>query len=264
MRELPRETPSRDQLLRKRDAFFRRQTNVRELLRAFDRVPGLLYIVKDADCRAVAVSPASVPRMGGNTEDDVVGFTPHQYLPADIAEKYLADDRRVLLTGEPMINTVEVWINEQRLRDWIVTDKYPIRDQAGKVVGLIGTMQSFQDRRRQLAHLGPVGEAADFIQSRLGTALSLGEIAEAVGYSERHLERLFRSVFGMSVWRFVVLSRIHEASKALTQSDAPITQIALTYQFTDASAFSRTFRAVTGLSPKQYRDRHLVSKLPPR
>ena len=140
----------------------------------------------------MAVSPASVPRMGGRTEDDVIGLTPHEYLPADIADKYLADDRRVLRTGEPLVNVVEVWINEQRLRDWIVTDKYPLRDRTGAVVGLIGTLQSFQDRRRQLAHLGPVGEAADYIEKRLDVPLRLGEVADAVGYSERHLERLFR------------------------------------------------------------------------
>jgi transcriptional regulator GlxA family with amidase domain len=92
--------------------------------------------------------------------------------------------------------------------------------------------------------------------------LQLGEVADAVGYSERHLERLFRKVFGMSVWRFVVQSRIHEASKALTQTDRSITQIALTYGFCDASAFSRAFRSTTGLSPKQYRNRHLSAALP--
>jgi AraC-like DNA-binding protein len=222
----------------------------------------MLYIVKDTASRAVAVSPASVPRMGGKTEDDIVGFTPHEYLPADIADKCLGDDQRVFRTGQPMVNTVEVWMNEQRLRDWIVTDKYPIRDHTGTVVGLIGTMQSFQDRRRQLAHLGPVGEAADFIQKRLESPLQLSEVADAVGYSERHLERLFRKVFGMSVWRFVVQSRVHEASRALTQSDRSITQIALTYGFCDASAFSRAFRSATGLSPKQYRNRHLSASLP--
>jgi transcriptional regulator GlxA family with amidase domain len=158
---------------------------------------------------------------------------------------------------------VEVWFNEQRLRDWIVTDKYPIRDPGGAVVGLIGTLQSFQDRRRQLAHLGPVGEAAEYIQKRLDEPLCLGEVAEAVGYSERHLERLFRQVFGMTVWRFVVQSRVHAAAQALTQSDRSITQIAMAYGFCDASAFSRTFRAATGATPKQYRDRHLTAALPP-
>lgn len=239
-----------------RDAFFGRVAGVRDLLRPFDRAPGLLYIVKDADSRTMAVSPASVARMGGKTEDDVIGFTPHDYLPPDIADKYLADDRRVLRTGRPMVGAVEVWVNEQKLRDWIVTDKYPIRDAGGTVIGLIGTLQSFQDRRRQLAHLGPVGEAADFIQTRLGEPLRLGDVAGAVGYSERHLERLFRQVFGMSVWRFVVQSRVHAASRALAGSDRPVTGIALDCGFCDASALTRAFKASTGVTPTEYRNRH--------
>ena len=87
-------------------------------------------------------------------------------------------------------------------------------------------------------------------------------MAEAVGYSERHLERLFRQVFGMTVWRFVVQSRVHAAAQALTQSDRPITQIAMEFGFCDASAFSRTFRAATGATPKEYRDRHTTVALP--
>ena len=258
MRERTMGGPTADRVLARRDAFFRRLALGRDLLRPFDRVPGLLYIVKDADSRTVAVSPASVPRMGGRTEADVLGLTPHEYLPADIAVKYLEDDRRVLQSGEPLVNVVEVWINEQGLRDWIVTDKYPLRDRAGAVVGLVGTLQSFQDRRRQLAHLGPVGAAADYIEARLDSPLSLGEVAAAVGYSDRHLERLFRQVFGMSVWQFVVRSRVHAASRALTQSDRSITQIALAYGFCDASAFGRAFRASTGQSPREYRRRHLA------
>ncbi len=242
--------------LRARDRFFHRAAHVRDLLRPFDRVPGLLYFVKDADSRTMAVSPASVQRMGGKTEDDVIGLAPHDYLPADLADKYLADDRRVLRTGMPMVNVVEVWVNEHKLRDWIVTDKYPIRDTGGRVIGVIGTLQSFQDRRRQLAHLGPVGDAAEFIQERLGDELRLADVAEAVGYSERHLERLFRQVFGMSVWRFVLQSRVHAAARALAQTAKPITRIAVEFGFADGSAFSRTFKASTGVTPREYRERH--------
>jgi AraC-like DNA-binding protein len=247
---------ARTRSLRRRDAFFRKAAHARDLLRPFDRVPGVLYFVKDADSRTMAVSPASVIRMGGKTEDDVVGFSPHDYLPADIADKYLADDKRVIRTGRPMVNVVEVWVNEQKLRDWIVTDKYPIRDNSGEVIGLIGTLQSFQDRRRQLAHLGTAGDAAEFIQRRLGEPIRLADVAAAVGYSERHLERLFRQVFGLSVWRFVLQSRVHAAAQALTHSDRRVTQIAMEFGFCDASAFGRAFKASTGATPKEYRERH--------
>jgi AraC-like DNA-binding protein len=244
--------------LRRRDAFFRRLADPRGLLRAFDRLPGVLYLVKDADCRVMAVSPASVRRMGGATEDDVVGLLPHDYLPADLADDYLLDDRRVLATGLPLINHVEAWCNEQRLRDWIVTDKHPLFDRGGTAVGLVATFTSFEGRRRELAPLGPVGAAADYVRDHLAEPLRLADIADAVGYSERQLERLFRRVFGMTVRRFVILSRVQAAAHELTATDRSLTGIAARCGYGDPSAFSHAFRAEMGVSPREYRNRHLA------
>lgn len=239
--------------LRQRDAFFRRAVNLSDVLRPFDRLPGVLYFVKDADSRMMAVSPASVPRMGGKTEADVIGLAPHDYLPPDLADKYRADDERVLATGEPLLNLVEAWFNEHRLRDWAVTDKYPVRDGDGRVIGIVGTVRTLADRRRELAHLGPVGAAADYIRTRLGEPLRLPDIASAVGYSERQLERLFRQAFGMTVRRFVIVSRVQAAAQELTRTDRSVTAIGMEYGFCDPSAFTHTFRAVTGRTPSDYR-----------
>ncbi|QEL13239.1 AraC family transcriptional regulator [Limnoglobus roseus] len=245
-----------------REAFFRLRADVRDLLRPFDRVVGLHYFVKDVDSRMVVVSPGSIQRMGGRTEDDVIGLQPHDYLPCDLADKYLADDRRVFQTGQPLVNMIEVGIDEQRLRDWLVTDKYPLHDQQGRVIGLVGTLQSFQARRQHLVQLEPVATAADYIRDRLGEPLRLSDIAAAVGYSERQLERLFHKVFGMTVRRFVIESRVHAAARELTHSNRSVTAIAMQFGFCDSCAFSHTFRKATGLSPKEYRNRHVKMYTP--
>src|SRR5262245_14628842 len=93
--------------IRDRDAFFSSLPHARMLLQPFNRVPGVLYFVKDRESRIMAVSPASVPRMGGKTEDDVIGMAPEEYLPNDLAEKYRADDERVMSSGLPLVNVVE-------------------------------------------------------------------------------------------------------------------------------------------------------------
>lgn len=244
--------------LRRRDAFFDRLADPRALLRPFDRLPGVLYLMKDADSRTMAVSPASVPRMGGVTEADVIGTTPHDYLPADLADAYRADDRRVMATGVPLVNHVEAWFNDQRLRDWVVTDKHPLMDRRGRAVGVLAVLTSFEGRRRELAPLGPVGAAADYVRDRLGEPLRLADIASAVGYSERHLERLFRRVFGMTVRRFVIRSRVQAAAHELTTTDRSVTAVGMRCGFGDPSAFSHSFRAETGLTPRAYRAKHLA------
>jgi len=94
---------------------------------------------------------------------------------------------------------VEMWFNPQGRRDWIATNKYPLRDGDGKVVGVIAILQNLDIREKRYAHLGPVGDAADHIRSHLSEPLMVGDIARRAGYSERQLQRNFRKVFGQTI-----------------------------------------------------------------
>jgi AraC-like DNA-binding protein len=249
--------------LQLRDEFFRHTLEPRQLLQPLAHIPGvLMYFVKDAESRLMAISPESVKRMGLQSEEEILGKKPHEFLPADLANKYLADDQWVVRHGKPLLNIVEVWFNEQRIRDWSVTNKYPLRNAGGQVVGLVGTVQSFEARRQLLAHLGPVGQAADFIREHLGERMLLAEIARHAGFSERQLQRLFRRVFGMTIQQFIIRSRIHAAIHELTHSERSIAEIAISLGFSDQSAFSNRFREATGTPPRSYRDRHVARFTP--
>lgn len=246
------------QRLRLRDEFFQHTVDPRHLLEPFNHIPGLLYFVKDAESRLMAISHESVVRMGFASDSEIIGRTVREYLPGDLSGKFLKDDQRVVREGKPLRNLVEMWYNAEGQRDWIVTDKYPLRDGQGRVVGLVGTIQSFEARRQMLAHLGPVGKAADYIRDHLGEPMMIGDIAKAAGFSERQLQRLFRRVFGMTIQQFIIQSRVHAAVHELTHSDQPIAEIAAQLGFNDQSAFTNKFRAVTGLPPRRYRERYLA------
>jgi transcriptional regulator GlxA family with amidase domain len=126
----------------------------------------------------------------------------------------------------------------------------------------MGTMQSLEGRVRALPHLGEVGRAADFIRANLGERLRLKDVAAHVGLSERHLQRLFHKLVGMSIQRFVIHSRVHAAAHALTQGDSTMAGIALSLGFSDQSAFTNTFKKLTGMPPREYRKRYQKA-LPP-
>ena len=241
-----------------RDNFFRHRVDPAELLQPFAHLPGILYFVKDSQSRLMAISRESVERMGFPSVEELIGRTVHEYLPPELADKYLADDQWVVRHGKPLRNLVEMWFNEQGFRDWIITDKYPLRDARGNVVGLIGTIQTFEARRKVLAHLGPVGKAADFIRDHLGTPMMLAEIARHAGFSERQLQRLFRQAFGMTMQQFIIRSRIQAAIHELTHSQRSISEIALMFGFSDQSAFTNQFRAVAGIPPRLYRQRYVA------
>ena len=243
---------------RLRDNFFRRQIDPEQLLQPFAHLPGVLYFVKDAQSRLMAISRESAVRMGFRTEDEIIGRTVHDYLPPELADKYLADDQWVVRHGKPLRNIVEMWFNEQGFRDWIITDKFPLRDARGQVVGLIGTIQTFEARRKMLAHLSPVGKAVDYIGEQLGEPVMLSAIARHAGLSQRQLQRLFRRAFGLTMQQFIIQSRIQAAIHELTHSDRSISQIAIMFGFSDQSAFTNKCRDITGLPPRCYRERYLT------
>ena len=97
--------------------------------------------------------------------------------------------------------------------------------------------------------------AADYIRENLGRRMPLREIAAHVGISERNLQRLFRKAIGMSIQQFIIHSRVHTAAHHLTRTRRPLAEIALDCGFSDQSAFTNTFRRITGLAPREYRKR---------
>lgn len=252
------QNPARNLSLNKRLALrdvFLRRVPLREVLRPFDTVQGVFYIVKDTKSRVMAISPESVKRMGYESEEEVIGKMPSEYLPKELAEKFRDDDASVVELGEPRLNMVEIWFNPQGRRDWILTSKYPLRDTRGRIIGVIGILQNLDFRQRHFADLGPVGKAVHYIDAHLGDTLMISEVAQHAGLSERQLQRLFRRILGQTVQQFIIATRIHTAGHELLHSERSINEIALRMGFHDQSAFSNAFRGVTGLSPRAYRQR---------
>jgi AraC-like DNA-binding protein len=208
----------------------------------------------------MAISPEAVERMGYRHESEVLHKLPSEYLPPELALKFCADDQWVLQNGLPRLNMVEMWFDSRGRRDWIVTHKYPLRDLDGKFVGVIGILQNLDIREKRFAHLGRVGDAADYIRGHLGEPLMVGDIARKAGFSERQLQRNFHKVFGQTIQQFIIENRIHAAVAELTGSGLRISEIALKFGFNDQSAFSNCFKRVTGQTPRAYRVKVLGGK----
>src|SRR3954454_10921090 len=95
--------------LRMREEFFRTAgVDPREFLRAFDHVPGLSYFVKDAESRTMLSTREDTPGTGIQGGDQAVGRRPHEYVTGDLADHYLLDDQKVLRTGRPLRNIIEI------------------------------------------------------------------------------------------------------------------------------------------------------------
>lgn len=102
-----------------------------------------------------------------------------------------------------------------------------------------------------------LAEAVDFLKSRFDEPLRLTALARRFGLSLDQLERLTRRVFRLSPRQLLAKTRIEAASDLLAEGRLTIAQVAHACGYGDHSAFTRQFRATTGLTPRDHRARAL-------
>lgn len=92
-----------------------------------------------------------------------------------------------------------------------------------------------------------------FIQNNYNTSLTLEMIANQLMISPNHLCKYFKKKMGMTVFQYINQYRINRAIYHLLHTDLSVIDIALDCGFDNISYFIRTFKNVTGTTPKQYR-----------
>jgi|GEM_PF-1990764 len=109
----------------------------RLLLRTvIDNIPEAIY-AKDINMRKILINKTDLANIG-KTETEVLGKTDLEVYPSEVAEKFMEDDRAVLVDGKPVINREELLINDAGQKMWLLTSKLPMYDNQKKIIGLIG------------------------------------------------------------------------------------------------------------------------------
>jgi len=95
--------------------------------------------------------------------------------------------------------------------------------------------------------------ARDAIDRTYGELLDIPALARVASVSDAHFIRTFRGTFGETPHRYLQRRRVERAMFLLRETDRPITEISLDVGFSSLGTFSRTFRAIVGASPTEYR-----------
>ncbi|MDK7100071.1 AraC family transcriptional regulator [Klebsiella aerogenes] len=94
-----------------------------------------------------------------------------------------------------------------------------------------------------------------WIEDNLHTELDIATVCRKSGYSERHLQRIFKEVAGITLADYILRRRMFKCAIAIKTTLAPMETIASRYQFNSLSSFSKAFTRIFGVSPKNYRGR---------
>ena len=83
--------------------------------------------------------------------------------------------------------------------------------------------------------------------------VSLAQLAAEHEMSVSHLQKLFKQVYGVPVYRYVKEYRLEQAAVELVRSRKPVTEIAQHAGYDNASKFSESFKKRYGKTPSRYR-----------
>lgn len=216
----------------------------------FDAIPSVLFFAKDVDGRYTHVNQTMLRRLGVRSRGEVIGKRADEVYPAGLSAAYVEQDARVL-AGEVIENVMELHLFANRQPGWCLSCKRPIVID-GQIVGLIGISRDLGQRGGLEGEYEPLRLALDYLNTHYGQNVRMQTLLDITGFSLSKLERSFRKVFQMTPQQVLTRLRIQMAMHLLHGPDSVAT-IGQACGFSDQSAFTRKFKAETGMAPRQYR-----------
>ena len=112
-------------------------------------------------------------------------------------------------------------------------------------------------RKRRLGSVDQIARALDYIDENFVGEITIPALCELSRMSKSNFERLFAMLTGVSVGEYIKRRRIDRAAELLLTSNISVLDAALASGYHNTANFNRQFKAVTGMTPLQYRRENL-------
>ena len=226
----------------------------RELLEElFDHTPDIAFFIKDASGRYTTVNHSLVQRHGLRRKADLIGRRPADVCAGSFGRIPTEQDAAVLRTGRPLLDHLELhWLLPHR-PVWCLTTKLPIRDAAGKICGLIGLSKDVRAPISPGEIQPEIAAAILYLETHYADSISPSRLARLARVPLARFGRAVKRIFGLTPVQLITKTRIAAASRALRNTPRPVVEIAHACGFSDHSAFTRAFRAASGVTPTEFR-----------
>jgi Predicted TIM-barrel enzyme, possibly a dioxygenase len=103
-------------------------------------------------------------------------------------------------------------------------------------------------------HYNYVDFVKDYVADNYMNPISFSELAMVAHVSRTYLSTLFKKEVGCTFPEYLAKYRIGKATEIMKRENLSMLEIAQLVGFNEYAHFSKTFKKITGLSPKQYRD----------
>lgn len=94
-----------------------------------------------------------------------------------------------------------------------------------------------------------------YIHEHIHERIFLQDIADTFGISPNYLSQLFKKHMNVGISEYITVQKIDESKKLLRETTLKIYEISDQLGFESSFYFSKVFKKITGLSPKDFRNR---------
>ncbi len=102
-----------------------------------------------------------------------------------------------------------------------------------------------------------VHAARKILGENISIDISVEKLAERVGLNRTTLQRVFKQMYGVTIFEYRTQVRMQESKNLLIDNDLPITEIAGICGYSNASKFSAAFKKRFGLTPTEWKNKNI-------
>lgn len=227
--------------------------DVRVLEQVADLMHDTAFFIKDDAGRYVLVNNSLVERHGLASKTEMLGRRPCEVCPGEYGRIPTEQDAQVLRTGRPIVERLELFWRRPNLPVWGLTSKIPIRDEGGRITGLMGISKDLASTMSRDEIPPELAQALCYLETDFDRPISPSSLARMAGMTSVRFARTVKRIFDITPMQMITKTRISAGCRLLRESDATIAEIALDCGFSDHSAFTRAFRGVIGITPTLFR-----------
>lgn len=222
----------------------------------FEYLPDVYLYVKDRQSRFMKVNEALWRLRGFDSEAEMLGLSDRDIHPKHLADRYIAEDRRVMRSGIALPN--QIWLVPGKGEDlkWFISSKIPLFDSYQRVVGVAGVMRDLEKADSLIRPYREMDEAISYVLRHYPEPIEVARLASLTHLSVSQFDRRFKRLYQMTPMQYVQRVRVNAACQALITSDSGVAEIAISCGFYDQSYFTKQFRKHMHQTPTAYRARY--------
>lgn len=105
----------------------------------------------------------------------------------------------------------------------------------------------------KLCYTEDMKRALNYIEKHFGESLTLKDIANYMNFSTSYFSKIFKKKLGINLNKYILLRRIEESKKILSEKNITINDLAFIVGFNEPNYFCTVFKKEEGMTPFEYK-----------